>query len=321
MNDLELTGLDGSEPLQFLAALGAFRVLSGGDGERRALTGAGARSTALSWRWNGGWRPVLHTAEPMAPDGVTAEVVKALAARAKPAYLTIGDTIKVSPQEFREFAEKAARQAQPRSREWVDFCAAFGCEAVVARSTGDVKPTALDMTSGQQKFLGEARALSESFALSAPPRSERSAGAKLHEALFGPWTYQDRQHSLGWDAGAERLYALRAANPSDEKMSAVAGAVRLAFEALPLFPTVAIGRRLGTRGFAALDRGVVFTWPLWAPALRLRTIASALSLQELSELHPSRILEQRGIVAVCRARRGELGSKGYAIFRATEMCW
>jgi hypothetical protein len=65
-------------------------------------------------------------------------------------------------------------------------------------------------------------------------------------------------------------YATRFHNPSTDKSKgkrgSVLGANRLAFEALPLFPSFANGSRLATTGFVSLDRRPFFTWPIWTPA-------------------------------------------------------
>jgi hypothetical protein len=74
------------------------------------------------------------------------------------------------------------------------------------------------------------------------------------EALFGPWRYEDPQHSLGWDPSAERLHALRSRSPTKDAPQGVAAAVWLAFEALPLFPCFLSGGSLVTRGFVRRGR-------------------------------------------------------------------
>ncbi len=310
MNPLVLSGLNGGEPLGFLAALGTLRLL----GSKRP-------ELKLSWCWEGTWQPALTAGCLLDKKGVATDLVEAMQ-QTRRLHLTLGPTIKVDPAAFREFAMWAQAWAIARTdREWADYCVAFGSECATARSTGDVKPTALDMTSGQQNFLEKAGRLTAEFGGMAASQETRPPIEKIEETLFGPWQYRDVQHSLGWDAGAERLYALRARDPSPEKMCTVSGAVRLAFEALPLFPTAPIGKRLETRGFARVNGATFFTWPLWTTPIGLATVASVLALPELTLPQPSTSLRARGIACVCRARRGELGSKGYAIFRATEVCW
>jgi hypothetical protein len=69
------------------------------------------------------------------------------------------------------------------------------------------------------------------------------------EALWGPWRYRDRGHTLGWDPDGERQHAYEAHAPDKSPPVRVRAAVWLAFEALPLFPTAAVAGRLHVGGF------------------------------------------------------------------------
>src|SRR5262249_29624982 len=115
------------------------------------------------------------------------------------------------------YPEEARVAVEETSRRYADFLTAFACEV---QSPDDEKlmPTDFYMTSGQQEFPEEARKVAERLATGIKiGGQEKNSSEMFREALFGPWKYEDRQHSLGWDPSTERLHALRATRtkPSD----------------------------------------------------------------------------------------------------------
>jgi len=307
MTALSLTGLRASTPLGALAAFGLLRVCS-----QLPLP----QPVRLSWRLTVDWSAELWFARPVTANTLTDALAAHMATRADAPVLTWRADIKAPPAEFAAFARQAQREAQPEQRETADFIAAFGSELITAVSKPEVKPTALHMTAGQQKFLQMARSLAQ--ALAPKPGTRRPPQAAFQEALFGPWQYQDSYHAMGWDPATERLHALRAQSPSKDKPRSVAAAVWLAFEALPLVPAAATGQRLVTGGFDSNNR--CFSWPVWEMPLDLATVRSLLGLAELTwEQPPKQELRARGICHVYRARRAPLGEKGYAIFRTADL--
>jgi hypothetical protein len=73
------------------------------------------------------------------------------------------------------------------------------------------------------------------------------------------------------------------------------GANRLAIEALPLFPTAPMGRRVRTTAFREGESGTEIRWPIWTDPLELSSIASLLASRN-PELRP-------GVAQVFRAVR------------------
>ena len=305
MSERVLPGLRASTPIGALAAFGLLRVCA-----RLALP----QPVRLGWRLQQDWLAVLDFPEPVVAEALVAALAAAMPERAQASELHWRDDIKMPAAEFAAFARQAQEAARPEARDTADFVAAFGSELVLAKSKPEVKPTALHMTAGQQRFLRMVRDLAQVLAAD----EGRDAGAILREALFGPWRYQDQQHSLGWDPSTERLHALRARSPTKEQASGVAGAVWLAYESLPLLPTAAVNRRLVTAGFDAEAR--FFSWPVWETPLRLEVVKSLLGLAELTKPEPSaQALRARGIRRVYRSQRAPMGDKGYAIFRAADV--
>lgn len=296
--ELELSGLDGGNPLAFLAALGALRALS------LARHGNALR---LIWRQREGtWRPVLRGPELQDAETILDALEDFLQGMRHHPALTFAKDLSVEVPVFREQAGLAQAAASPVDRKQADFIAAFGCEAVTRDERGQdhlIQDTAFRTMSGagHQHFLG--------FMNELTLVTERH---HLEAALFHEWVYADHAPSLRWDPIDDRRYALRWGDPSNSARSpirTVRGANRLAIEALPLFPTLPAGGRLETTGFRQ-PRGeeAAWTWPLWDIPLSLDTLRSVLALAELQAARPDRRwLAARGIAEVYRCQRVTVG--------------
>ena len=321
MNEIRLTGLIGSHPLGALAAFGLLRVSS-------QIPDLG--EVRLAWERENDWIAVLQVGLNAARDELPSALVRALmqrqCGRAGAPFLTWNDDVKVEPAEYARLLATKQHECQPTEREVVDFLAAFGSEAIKARSTGDVKPTAFHMTAGQQKFLKSVRELAGSLdPRRVPSRGETPSDVAsdtreaFGRALFGPWKYGDECHAMGWDPATEALHALSGRAPTDAKPHSERAAVWLAFEALPLFPTAPDGKRLVTRAFD--ERASFFSWPIWCGAISVNTLASLLALPDLvASEPPAAELRHRGIVALYRSRC-ERDANGRGTFRNAQLCF
>jgi hypothetical protein len=289
MSAIVFTGIEGSNPLGFLAALGALRLAAG------LWREPGVR---LRWRLEGGWRPELSGA----PVTGEAEFCRALHEQASWAPLQefdlLGNNLTVPRSTFAPVVENLARRMTAHDRRAADFAAAFGSDVFEDKEKDRIEHTDLCFItgSGRQDFLGTARKL-----------VAKCQPEHLQEALFGPWRYRDGL-SMRWDPGDAREYALRWSNPGPEGASAVWGANRLAFEALPLFPTVPAADGLRTTGFRIGNRAQEFTWPVWSGPAGVDTVRSLLSLSELENAEPDHArLRAMGVAEVFRSRRVRIG--------------
>lgn len=294
---LDLPGLDGGNPLAFLAVLGTLRLLD-----------SGGHPIRLGWhRAHGAWTPRLASQEPLDREEVVDLLVARLHAAAELPALTRWDDLTVEPGEFREFLQDAVRAASPVERGWPDFAAAFGSEAVPDPSSprSTIQDTAFRTMSGagHQHFLRTMRHVSAEV-----------TPDQVHKTLFAPWSYDDplEKSTLRWDPVDDVRYALRWRNPSGDperkKRGGMVGANALAAQALPLFPTALVDGRLVTAGFSRIDRQVAWTWPIWEPDLPLPVVKTLLVLDELQERTPPRSrLLPRGVVEVYRSRRITVG--------------
>ena len=93
--ELPLRGLDGSNPLGFLAALGAFRTLT------RAWTD---RDVRLAWqKWSGRWTPFLSFTHAPSETDVVDTLQHLLAPMAEHTAFNFAENLKLPATEFATF--------------------------------------------------------------------------------------------------------------------------------------------------------------------------------------------------------------------------
>jgi len=306
MNRLELTGLRADVPLAAMAAFGCLRICD------RIPEFRGSK---LGFAENSG----LDTAVLFTPrEASRQEFVSALMEDVKQAAgrmeLTWRDQIKTaSREEFRIAAREALKTADLRNRETADWFAAFGTELELSRD-GKIESTPFDMSVARQRFLADAVRLATSLA-EGRDRGKTTADA-YREALFGPWKYEDDQHSLGWDPSTMKLGAFTYKAPTSMANAGVRAAVWLAFESLPLFPCFYAGR-LTVRSFQRERREFIYHWPVWRDPIGLDALQSLLAwLPDAKESE----LETRGVVASYQSTRFK-PNKYMVSFRPSELTY
>lgn len=297
MTELLFEGLDGGNPLGFLAALGALRGTS---------LAWPQRNVRMYWsNAQGGWRPCLTLDGEVEQEAWLAALDQILLDKAGQVAFSLADDLTVPCPAYRAAAMKAVTRAMADDRREADFLAAFGTEAVETeangKKTGEIADTALrTLGGGRQRFLISMRVLAADV-----------TGEHLKKALFAPWQYDDpaESHVMRWDPLDDVRYALRWRNssgdPERKKRGAVWGANRLAIEALPLLPTAPVKGRLETSGFTQRKgRGVIWTWPIWNVPINMDTARSLLALPELQQDEPDRkALSPMGVTEIYRCQR------------------
>ncbi len=299
--EIELTGLTGSSPIGALAAFGLLRLCA----EIEVLS-----QTKLGWRRRDDWFAVLSLSGDINKEALVALLSEHLRKQPTDVFEWHQDGREL-PNAYKTLLRSAVESASWDQRRKCDFFAAFASEMAVDSTDKElIKPTAFYMTSARQQFLSTAQKLAKAYRKDQPE--------KLNEALFGPWLYRDQQHALGWDPAAERIHALRYMEPSkDKKNRSVNFAIRLALEALPLFPVFPDKNgRLSTSGFVRIKRENVFQWPLWQAPISLDVLKTLLT----SELGDDKNLCRRGVNALYKSIRSEFG-QGYGIFRPAQLVW
>jgi hypothetical protein len=288
----DLNGLDGSNPLAFLASLGALRGLS--------IAMTEGPPPRLSWRTlDGALRPVLHAGMDLEADALCESLREQLQRTASIPALGFAADLSVTGAKLREVATLALQECAPEDRTSADYVAAFGCESITDPKSDNISDTALRTMSGagHQHFLAFMRQL-----------LTETTAEELHTTIFHPWAYTDSGPSMRWDPADDRRYALRWTEPSGDPIRTVRGANALAVLGLPLLPTQPLGNGLGTTAFSTVRRqGIFLTWPIWAPSIPLEVVRSLLALKGLQGFGdnppPRGELASRGIIEVFRSQR------------------
>jgi CRISPR-associated endonuclease/helicase Cas3 len=276
LQPLPLEGLDGSNPLAFLAAVGALVVcdrFSHTEHRPQWLEGG----ATLAW----GWESSPHTP-----------------------VLYFHDSMPSQAEFVNYLAEKLARSPESHPSAWVVrmLCDGENDLAVLIRKKcrnpesedwpflGWVNALACDAAPEAASQLQTVR---RDYLLDNIRRVMRLTKADhLARSLFKSWDYADAlaNQSLHWEPSEDRRHAYQwhmpSGDPTRKKRGGMLGANRLALEAWPLFPSFAIGKgttdRVATRGFKGNRASDTFlTWPLWTCPLGVDAVGSLLALASL----------------------------------------
>ena len=299
MNELSLPAFEGTNPLGFLAALGVL------DSMARA-----GRDVTLRWT------------DDLVPQAVIGGIdnLDDLLDVVDDDRLSWADSLVLGFPSNSPMSD--AKPGDSLLREWyqsvfevpdrnadADFLCAIVAEGAFDRN-GNAKPTHLHFTAGQQQFLEMVRTL--------------AAGVNvqlLREAICGPWAYNSSLPSLSWDARGERVYAVRATNPSKDKRLGVPGADWLAFRALVFYPVSSVNGTLHTTACNTEWKRSAFRWPLWSASATRNVVWSLVADRTLvspGATLRSRDLAARGVLRVLESpiRRSDQG--GYGSFGGPE---
>ncbi len=291
---LLLNGLDGANPLAFLAALGVVVVL------RNKFQGI-----RLGWKMiEGSWKPFVGGCGED-KDEFSGDLLAVL----KNISMTAFDIDNKMPFDATRFThgphglQSTQSCASIDNRRNADFLVGFGTELYPSEKNREFQDSSFRMVrSGDSAGQG--------LPFYAKAIREKTNLDHIQRALFRTWDYQDQCYSLRWDPIEDQRYALRWQDPS-KKSGPIAGpgtmlaANSLAIEALQYFPVILVGKQAHTTGFHEFgQRKTYFVWPIWTPMVSMDTIRSLLALDDLSkEPVPRSSLIQRGIEEVYRSQR------------------
>ncbi len=291
MNALELRGIDGSNPLGMLAALGVLRVAATSHSDAR-----------MAWRIEAYPFPLLETRLTL-PELAEAIGREALRVAAEVASEEYGDIISIDVERFRACAGRAIpERALPGDPADSDHFAAWASDAVRKQDKGKetlVECCGFSFSNGGsgQVLLKNYRQLAESMRPDAAVRNLSERDALLTEQSMT---------NLNWDPSANRSYALRWHNPEDRRNSPKRTNIALnvaAFLGLALLPAVPVGVRcLASTGMGPAQES--WTWPLWKPALALPVVRSLLAAGPAE-------FGSADVIAVFRARRFSINKRFY----------
>ena len=285
--ELLLTGLDGRNPLGFLAAVGTAIVAKDIFPETR-----------LGWKLTpGGWRPSIQGCGEDEQE-FSCRLFKTL----RDTSMTVFKIDKKMPFEASKLSDEfqtAQYRSSITSRRDADMLVSFGTELYPNKEN--------NFQDSQFRMVRTGDSAGQGLPFYARKIREKTTQNHIQRALFHTWDYQDTDvpYSLRWDPIEDQRYALRWYNPSNKKSNGMIGANSLAIEALRCFPTLLIGKKAQTTGFNRLDRlKTYFVWPIWIPVVGIETLRSMLALPDLyRDPLPHLELDQRGIAEVYGSER------------------
>lgn len=282
MSRIQLVGVDGSNPLGFLAALGLLRVVPGAklgfseDGSFRAFVDWLDKSESDLATL------IAADAEAAANERAPWRFTYTKAATKKQGPQEVAD-LKPPPDDFKKFLATCIEAWLTGNDEAAGYAAAYGTDIAVD-GKGNTKPTAFHFTAAQQTFLG------------AVERIRASVTQEWVETSLFKGHGERPGSNLRWDPGAERNWALMANNPSGDGTRVDAPLEWLAFRGLPLLPSFPRGSRIITTGVVGQGDDMTFTWPLWSVPASLLTTRSALQVDWTGS---TKARAACGIFAIC----------------------
>ncbi|MCY4256598.1 MAG: hypothetical protein OXE51_10890 [Gammaproteobacteria bacterium] len=305
MNGTHLPALEGTNPLGFFAALGVQVAFATG-GQRPRL-----------W-WSNDITPHAVVDGAFGIDRIATHVLDAFSRlqdcfainpiREDGSKIPKGDELKLVPGDIRLYLDTAVRQ------EYGELATALVAEGSLDNQ-GVAKPSDFYFTAGQQKFLDTARKILKA-----------AVCEKVVRDLEGPWRYESEVPSLGWDVTDDRVYALRANNPSPEKKLTNPVPEALAILGLSLNPVFAGQERTLTQGCSGKWKTGWYSWPIWRKPASFYAVKTLLAH---AYNHPADSYQSRrpdwypswGVFKIFRSPIRRTDQGGYGTFGPPEVVW
>jgi len=287
---LPLPGLDGTNPLGFLAALGLFRVVT-----------VACSESFVRLRWRAAsqtWVPQLigpvQDANALL-DLLDQQLVRIFDRHPLSELSTLTDDQNVEHR--RAMCRSLVFDATLKNYTLVEWLAALTSDAVPPSENSQLQTVRRDYFKGNIESVIE--------------RTERHHIAR---SVFRVWDYADSldNQSLHFDPSEDRRHAHQwntpSGDPDRKRYGGMLGANRLAIEALPIFTSLPKQDRLHTLGFTGFrSNDTRWTWPLWKRPIGLEATRSLLTLADIQKGKLSgkdiRRLNAQGVVATLRTRR------------------
>jgi CRISPR-associated endonuclease/helicase Cas3 len=280
-------GIDGSNPLGYLCALGAFRTLSLSSPESRIR---------MQWvRSKGAWRPAISSSvHRELNEEILLDILQKGLLVLPEDHPAIRLAEYINSSGLRNCLCSVAESATPMERQDSEWLSCNYSDIASPDSISQLQTTRRDYHPGIVKGL-----------------TSLTTREHLKRTLFQAWDYadpiagvslhleprEDRRHGYQW--------FMPSGDPTRANSGGMIGANRLALEAWPLFQSLPAGDKLATVGFRGLRaNNTTFTWPIWNKPINLELLRSLLGLQAIqgSDLELNNF-EFIGIPLLCRCRR------------------
>lgn len=249
-----LDGVNGGNPLGFLAAIGTIAVLS----EKYP-------NASMHWQKSGrSWIPVL-----LGCGDDRQRIIQDLYVGLKTdtVVFDVSDMLPFSSEVFAEALHNVGSKATVSNRRDVDLLAALGTE-MYPDTKGQFQTSRFRMVRSIDKLPCRIKYNIQHLEIK-----------HLTSTLFCQWNNDEGCKPLRLDPIANKKHALTGTKPLRSNKGMLA-ANCLAVEALRMFPVALVGRRAQTAGFLKRsDRELYFVWPIWTLPVGLRVIRSILVLR------------------------------------------
>lgn len=291
---LLLAGLDGGNPLGFLAALGLLRVLT---------NVPEVVPVRMKWKPAGGALiPIIQSCSErtLDEDALLHSLTGALASditKHPVRQLDLLGQAKDDETERRQVFLDRFDEAAGGDRMPSDWLAALASDFAPAGAINQLQTARRDYYYGNLTSVIKATKIDH-----------------LRRSIFQSWDYADQldNQSLHLDPSEDRRHAHQwnkpAGDPDRKRFGGMLGANRLAIEAIPLFTSLPEAGTLRTVGFTGhRSANTRWTWPLWSVAISLPVVQSLLLLPVLQQesIKPREIamLREMGVIAIYRTER------------------
>ena len=261
-----LKGINGSNPLGFMASVGLLRLLDGqGNLARLGFTEDGAFHAWIECD------PALHDIPGIvakdAEDAAGPQPWRLEYEKLEKRGIKVVADLKAPPEQFSKYLNSAIDKWLAGRPEQSEYAVAYGTE-VGRDGNGNTKPTAFHFTAANQQFLGAVEETRGKITKEWVEESLDDCNGKMKPGM-----------NLRWDPDAERSRALMGVNPNDDGTTVNAPLEWLAFRSLPAFPSVPVGGRIVTCGVTGRRQNELrFQWPLWSLGASFATVRSLLLL-------------------------------------------
>jgi len=302
--ETHLTGLEGTNPLGFLAALG-IQVIFEEEPEQPKL-----------W-WSSDVTPHAIVEGSFTIERIVSQALKVFPLWAKsPAFApTFGNKAKddakfPAVKDTRRYLKEAISS---------QYAASFATSLVAEDSVDNndkAKPTDLYFTAGQMKFLKFAREI-----------LSKCTGADIESGLLGPWAYESDLPSMMWDIADDRQYALLPSNPSKDEKLSNPGPEALAIIGLSTHPVFKGKDNKGdnrtlTTGCSGKWKEGQYIWPIWQYPCSPDAVKSLLwHATSNSPEKRSHSYKAWGISKILKSRIKRSDQGGYGTFYPPQIIW
>lgn len=287
-----LPGLDGTNPLGFMAAMGVHRLIS-----------TQQKGVKLSWKLSSGtWRPELYGC--MLPLLNLGAKLHAAIRDLEQSAWKIDKELPFLASRLREQASIAVANSERTNRMTADIIAALGVEC--CREKKKVKQEEIEIFKDTSLRLVRSGDNQHNGLLSYAMRTiDVCTVEQIQSTLAADWLYRDEKLSFRWDPAEDRGYAFQWGDPSDDGALTERGANCLALFGMACFPVIPVRSQAETTGFGLKEpKQASFTWPIWKHPITQGVAGSLLSFSELQREQPDRTqLDSLGVAAAYRCNR------------------